>query len=113
MARLSLWRSMAALALSAVVVRAQNPAQTWSAGQATCSNGLANPAAQPPGGTFIDQFGANYSVECAQDSTGFVYDANQGTNGQGVYACFQGCDKRPGCVGFYYQGSVSSNAPSA
>lgn len=87
------------------IAQQSTPTQTWTPAP-TCSNGLANPAAQ--NGTYVDKYGASYTVQCAQDSTGFVYDMNGPTNGQGVYACFKGCDQRPGCTAFAYIGTVTS-----
>ena len=85
-------------------VLAQAPTQTWTPA-ATCTSGLPTPASS--NGTYVDAFGANWAVQCAQDSTGFSYDQFEGTNGHGVYACFLGCDNRPGCTAFMYTGTVS------
>ena len=90
-------------------VFAQNPSQTWTPA-ATCTNGLPTPTAS--NGTYLDAFGATWAVQCAQDNTGFSYDQYEGTNGHGVYACFLGCDNRPGCTAFMYQGTVSGKIAS-
>lgn len=114
MARHSFWRIATFIAISATVAYAQvtttattastvTPTQTWTPA-ATCSNGLPTPASL--GGTYNDRYGALWNVECAQDNTGVAYDV-KGTNSQGVYACFQGCDKRPGCTAWSFIGSVS------
>ncbi|KAK4933650.1 Histone-lysine N-methyltransferase set-6 [Elasticomyces elasticus] len=78
------------------------PTQTWTPAP-VCTNGLATPSSSP-GGTYNDVWGANWNVQCAQDNTGFSYDA-QGTNGLGPYACFQGCDNRVGCTAWSFIGS--------
>ena len=73
-------------------------------GTSTCSSGLATPTAQ--NGTYTDANGAAWAIECGQDSTGYVYTTG-GTNGEGIYACFNGCDNRPSCVGFTFVGSAT------
>lgn len=83
----------------------QSATQSWYQAP-QCTNGLTNPALQ--NGSYSDHYGANWAVQCGQDSTGFFYDGYEGTNGQGPYACFKGCDSRPRCTAFMYQGSVSS-----
>ncbi len=88
-------------------VLAQTPTQTYTPA-ATCTSGLPNPA--NPNGTYVDAFGANWAVQCAQDSTGFSYDQYEGTNGHGIYACFLGCDNRPGCTAFMYTGTVTGES---
>ena len=102
------WRTAVArvlvLSFSELLVFAQNPSQTWTPA-ATCTNGLPTPAAS--NGTYTDAFGASWAVQCGQDSTGFSYDQFEGTNGHGVYSCFLGCDNRPGCTAFMYQGTVA------
>ena len=102
------WRTVVAiifvLSFHRIRVFAQNPSQTWTPA-AACTNGLPTPAASS--GTYVDAFGANWAVQCGQDSTGFSFDQYQGTNGHGVYACFLGCDNRPGCTAFMYQGTVT------
>lgn len=107
MAILSFWHRIAAVALltRAVYAQTSTPTQVFTAGQATCTNGLANTAA-PAGGTYTDTYGAFWNIECAQDSTGVSYD-NAGTNGAGMYSCFSGCDRRVACTGFTYIGTVT------
>ncbi|KAK3116534.1 hypothetical protein LTR53_003022 [Teratosphaeriaceae sp. CCFEE 6253] len=109
MARLPLFHILTALvSLLTVAIDAQaptpTPSQTWTPSP-VCSNGLATPSSLR--GTYSDAYGANWDVECAQDSTGFVYNV-QGTSGFGVYGCFRGCDNSPGCTGFSFIGSVTS-----
>jgi len=87
---------------------AQAPSQTWTPA-ATCTQGLPTPSAS--NGTFIDSFGANWAVQCGQDSTYSSYDPAEGTNGHGIYSCFRGCDNRPGCTAFTYYGTVSGKRP--
>lgn len=111
MARSSFWYKLAATAVAAtagggagVYAQTSTPTQSWTPA-ATCSSGLPTPSSL--GGTYTDNFGALWNVECAQDNTGAVYDPAEGTNGQGMYACFRGCNSRPGCTAFSYIGSVS------
>lgn len=73
--------------------------QSWTP-TAICSSGLPTPTVQ--NGSFSDAYSAVWNVQCGQDSTGIVYDGTEGTNGQGVTACFRGCDKRPGCTAFSF-----------
>lgn len=80
------------------------PSQTWTPA-ASCTNGLPTPTAS--NGTYIDGYGANWAVYCGQDNTGAVYDAYEGTNGEGIFGCFEGCDQRPGCTAFSYSGTVA------
>lgn len=84
--------------------------QSWTPGFANCTNGLPNPAT--PSGAFTDVNGAVYNIECNQDSSGAYYNAGDASN-QGFAACFNGCDERPGCTGFSYQGSVTGKDASA
>ncbi|KAK5718207.1 Histone-lysine N-methyltransferase set-6 [Elasticomyces elasticus] len=105
MALSSLLHALAGSALllaSGVNGQTSTPTQTWTPAP-VCTNGLATPASSP-GGTYNDVWGANWNVQCAQDNTGFSYDA-QGTNGLGPYACFQGCDNRVGCTAWSFIGS--------
>ncbi|KAK6442114.1 glycoside hydrolase 15 protein [Oleoguttula sp. CCFEE 5521] len=83
------------------LAQSPTPAQSW-APAATCSNGGPNPT----GGAYTDKFGANYSVSCGQDLTGMTF-ASAGVTGQGIYGCFKGCDNRPTCSAFGYNGTVT------
>ena len=115
----SLWRGIAGLSWIIAAVHAQTttPTQAFTAGSAVCTNGLATPAAQPPGGTYTDSYGTLWDVECGSDNSGFTYDPvspsygasgnGPGTNGAGMYACFMGCDRRMNCTGFAFAGTVS------
>ena len=115
----SLWRGIATLSWMIATIHAQatTPSQTFSAGAATCSNGLATPAAQPPGGTYTDDYGTLWDVECGSDNSGTTYDPaspvygasgnGPGTDSHGMYGCFIGCDRRVNCTGFAFAGSVS------
>ena len=98
------WKMAVAILSLSLSVLAQTPTQTWTPA-ASCTNGLATPASSS--GSYIDAFGANYAVQCGQDSTGPWYDGNAGTNGHGIYSCFLGCDNRPGCTAFMYTGTVT------
>jgi len=94
--------------LFGVIVYAQSsastPTQSFTPGSPTCSNGLATPSS--PGGTYTDFNGALWNIQCGQDNNGGYYDTG-GTNGHGFSACFNGCDERPGCTGFSFQGAVT------
>ncbi|KAK5689317.1 hypothetical protein LTR17_026342 [Elasticomyces elasticus] len=90
MAPLSFLHALAGSALllaSGVNGQTSTPTQTWTPAP-VCTNGLATPSSSP-GGTYIDVWGANWNVQCAQDNTGFTYDA-QGTNGPktGAGTCY-------------------------
>lgn len=68
------------------------------------------------GGTYQDINGNYWEMQCGYDfsGTGAGYYGGEtggvGTFGQGIYACFQGCAKRPGCIGFTFYGfSYSRN----
>ncbi|KAK4892764.1 hypothetical protein LTR27_008863 [Elasticomyces elasticus] len=103
MAPLSFLHALAGSALllaSGVNGQTSTPTQTWTPAP-VCTNGLATPSSSP-GGTYNDVWGANWNVQCAQDNTGFSYDSG-GTNGLGPYACFQGCDNRPGCTAWAFK----------
>lgn len=60
------------------------------------------------GGTFQDINGNYWEIQCGYDFNGPTYWGGEvggvGTFGQGLYACFQGCAKRPGCIGFTFYG---------
>lgn len=81
------------------------PSQAWSP-VSVCTNGLANPA--DPNGLYTDVNGAVWAIHCGQTSDGEVFEAAQGTNGQGITACMNGCDNRPGCTAWGFKGSVTS-----
>lgn len=60
------------------------------------------------GGVFNDINGNYWEVQCGYNFTGTTYWGGEtgglGTNGQGIYACYNGCAKRPGCIGFTFYG---------
>ncbi|KXT11133.1 hypothetical protein AC579_4937 [Pseudocercospora musae] len=70
----------------------------------TCTAGLFPQDPNNLNGTIVDTFGATWQVNCQQRSPG-TYLPTVDTNGRGMSACFRGCDKVPGCVGFYYLGT--------
>ncbi|KAI7550479.1 hypothetical protein KC317_g14262, partial [Hortaea werneckii] len=59
------------------------------------------------GGVYQDRYGGYWEMDCGYYFSGSPYydGAYQGTNGIGVYSCFNGCANRPGCVGFTYYGT--------
>ncbi|KAI7566524.1 hypothetical protein KC343_g5385, partial [Hortaea werneckii] len=59
------------------------------------------------GGVYQDRYGGYWEMDCGYYFSGNTYydGAYQGTNGIGVYSCFNGCANRPGCVGFTYYGT--------
>lgn len=107
------WKTSASLLLYTVLVGAQQtvpapyqpqPTQAWSPASA-CTNGLANPS--DPNGLYTDVNGAVWAIHCGQTSDGVVFDSAQGVGGQGITACMNGCDNRPGCTAWGYKGSVT------
>lgn len=76
------------------------PSQCWNP-TPTCSAGLSNNANNPSdlGGRYYDPaYGALWNVQCAQGSSNTAYFGSWSTNGQGIYACWKGCEKRIGCT---------------
>jgi hypothetical protein len=59
------------------------------------------------GGIFTDSLGAVWEVQCAKGLSGYSF-WDDGTKGQGVYACFKACDNRPQCTGFVYVGNAGN-----
>ncbi|KAI7551626.1 hypothetical protein KC331_g2433 [Hortaea werneckii] len=59
------------------------------------------------GGVYQDRYGGYWEMDCGYYFSGSPYydGAYQGTNGIGVFSCFNGCANRPGCVAFTYFGS--------
>ncbi|KAI7389162.1 hypothetical protein KC328_g8590 [Hortaea werneckii] len=59
------------------------------------------------GGVYQDRYGGYWEMDCGYYFSGSPYydGVYQGTNGIGVFSCFNGCANRPGCVGFTYFGS--------
>lgn len=111
------WKTAAPLLVYTVLVSAQGqaipapaqpvPTQAWNP-VAVCTNGLANPS--DPNGLYTDVNGAQWAIRCGQTSDQAAYEAGQGTNGQGVTACMNGCDNRPGCTAWGFKGTVNSMA---
>ncbi|RMY81063.1 hypothetical protein D0864_08427 [Hortaea werneckii] len=76
------------------------PSQCWNP-TPTCSAGLSNNANNPSdlGGRYYDPaYGALWNVQCAQGSSNTAYFGSWSTNGQGIHACWKGCEKRIGCT---------------
>ncbi|RMX99437.1 hypothetical protein D0868_09541 [Hortaea werneckii] len=76
------------------------PSQCWNP-TPTCSAGLSNIANNPSdlGGRYYDPaYSALWNVQCAQGSSNTAYFGSWTTNGQGIYACWKGCEKRIGCT---------------
>lgn len=92
------------------------PTNTWTipVSTASCAAGATAGAVQAynspaVGGTFQDINGNYWEIQCGYDYTGTTLYPGDGTTGtgtfgQGLYACFQGCAKRPGCMGFVFYG---------
>jgi hypothetical protein len=78
------------------------PTTPWSP-NVTCSNGGSDPA----GGRYTDRFGALWEVRC-QNQLDIVSSEDTGTTGQGIYACWKGCNNRPGCSSFVFDGTVGN-----
>ncbi|KAI7320186.1 putative ferulic acid esterase, partial [Hortaea werneckii] len=76
------------------------PSQCWNP-TPTCSAGLSNIANNPSdlGGRYYDPaYSALWNVQCAQGSSNTAYFGSWTTNGQGIYGCWKGCQKRIGCT---------------
>ncbi|KAI7445327.1 hypothetical protein KC336_g1407 [Hortaea werneckii] len=76
------------------------PSQCWNP-TPTCSAGLSNIANNQSdlGGRYYDPaYNALWNVQCAQGSSNTAYFGSWSTNGQGIYACWKGCEKRIGCT---------------
>ncbi|KAI6887118.1 short chain dehydrogenase [Hortaea werneckii] len=87
------------------------PTNTWTVPNGACSVGMGAAAATATaggqGGVYQDRYGGYWEMDCGYYFSGSTYydGAYQGTNGIGVYSCFNGCANRPGCVGFTYYGT--------
>ncbi|KAI7471965.1 hypothetical protein KC367_g4425 [Hortaea werneckii] len=87
------------------------PTNTWTIPNGACSVGMGAAAATATaggqGGVYQDRYGGYWEMDCGYYFSGSTYwdGAYQGTNGIGVYSCFNGCANRPGCVGFTYYGT--------
>ena len=83
-------------ALATILLPLSSAQQSAWAPAATCSAG----GAQATGGAYTDQFGAVWNVNCTGAPNGASIESAVGTNGRGIYGCFEGCDKRPRCTAF-------------
>lgn len=105
MAGFSLLRSLAVLSLfcSGAFTQTTTPTQTWTVPTpgATCKSGLANQ--NDPAGSYTDQAGMLWQIQCNQQSTGGRIDQAY-AGGLGVRGCFQGCERRIGCTAIGYNG---------
>lgn len=79
------------------------PVDAWTIGAPSCAAGNPNPT----GGAYTDKYGAVWDVRCGMDLTTASYN-DDGTNGQGFYACAKACDNRPECNSFVYIGTSTS-----
>lgn len=92
------------------------PTNTWTIPAGSCSAGMGPAAATATaggtGGVFQDKFGGYWETECDYVYAGStLYDGTyEGTNGQGIYACYNGCANRPGCTGFSFYGTTTGPA---
>jgi hypothetical protein len=95
------------LASSGTTSSAANPSATYAAPvtawtpNAQCSSGGTNPA----GGRYTDRYGAQWEVRCSSQLD-VVSSEDTATSGQGIYGCWKGCNYRPGCASFVYDGQV-------
>jgi hypothetical protein len=78
------------------------PATNWSP-EVTCSQGGLN-----AGGQYTDRFGALWEVRC-QTGLDVLSSEDVGTAGQGIFSCWKGCNNRPGCSSFVYNGTVDGS----
>jgi hypothetical protein len=79
------------------------PATLWSPNK-VCANGGSDTA----GGKYLDRFGAVWEVRC-QSGFDVVSSEDVGTNSQGIYSCWKGCNNRPECSSFVYDGTVDGS----
>lgn len=79
------------------------PTTAWSP-NVQCSAGGTDPA----GGRYTDRFGALWEVRC-QNQLDVVSSEDTGTTGQGIYGCWKGCNNRPGCSSFVFDGTVGTS----
>lgn len=95
------------------------PTNTWTVPNGACSVGMGAAAATATaggqGGVYQDRYGGYWEMDCGYYFSGSPYydGAYVGTNGIGVYSCFNGCANRPGCVGFTYYGTSTGPATGA
>ena len=83
-----------------VVTYAAAPVSPWSPA-ISCANGGSDTA----GGRYTDTYGAEWEVRCQNDLSG-VSTESTGTEAQGIYACWKGCMRRPGCSAFVFDGTI-------
>jgi hypothetical protein len=88
---------LALLSFSLTIHSTTALADTWSIDTDCNKNGNG-------GGNFTDSLGAVWEVKCAMSLSGYSF-WDDGSNTQGVYACFKACDNRPQCTGFVYIGN--------
>jgi hypothetical protein len=77
------------------------PITSWTP-NAQCSQGGSNAA----GGRYTDRFGALWEVRC-QNQLNVDASERGGTSLQGIYGCWKGCNNRPGCASFSFNGTVN------
>ena len=77
------------------------PITSWTP-NAQCSQGGSDAA----GGRYTDRFGALWEVRC-QNQLDAVAPERGGTSLQGIYGCWKGCNNRPGCSSFSFNGTVN------
>jgi len=89
---------------------AARPAPTFDAANtpwspnAACSSGGSSSAAA--GGRYTDRFGAVWELRC-QSGLDVIPSEITLQSDQGIYGCWKGCNNRPGCSSFIYDGTVS------
>ena len=69
----------------------------------------AAPTCNAINGLYADNENVTWNMTCGYGSTASSFD-NSGTNSQGIYHCFAGCDLRPQCVAFDFKGSAGVTA---
>lgn len=93
------------------------PAVPWTIPNGVCSQGsTATATGGYGGGVFEDVSGNFWEVECNYAWSGSsTYDVipnanppnSEDSDAQGIYACFNGCANRPGCVAFEFFGTTT------
>ncbi|KAI7493155.1 carbohydrate esterase family 1 protein, partial [Hortaea werneckii] len=74
------------------------PSSLCKEGDAKRLSNIANNPSDLGGRYYDPAYGVLWNVQCAQGSSNTAYFGSWSTNGQGIYACWKGCEKRIGCT---------------
>jgi hypothetical protein len=75
------------------------PTTPWQP-NANCASG-----SDPAGGRYTDRFGALWEVRC-RNNLDVPSSEDTGQTSQGIFGCWKGCNNRPGCSSFVYDGNI-------